>query len=100
MNYYKSISIFLVLLFLAGGVVAIPRISSAQAMTSYGTPNFSVLSGRGPVLNYALLPKTNQEILNTFSYSPSEVHQIYNTSSLLKEGIDGKGVTIAIVDPF
>ncbi|HYB04140.1 MAG TPA: S53 family peptidase, partial [Nitrososphaerales archaeon] len=51
-------------------------------------------------MNYALLPKPDQQIENILSYSPSEIHQFYNSTSLLNEGIYGRGFTIAIVDPY
>ncbi len=112
MRYSRYLSFLVALLFVAGGIVANPVFASAQSSGSSRAiqPSFNlstagpslpaVLKGPGFVSDYALLPKTDQQIENMFSYSPSEIHQVYNSSGLLNEGITGKGVTIAIVDPY
>jgi len=37
---------------------------------------------------------------NSIYYTPSEMHQIYNSSSLINAGYTGAGITIAIIDAF
>ncbi|MGC8848420.1 MAG: NosD domain-containing protein [Conexivisphaera sp.] len=37
---------------------------------------------------------------NFMYYTPSEVEQMYNTTSLLGSGVNGSGITIAIVDAY
>ena len=42
----------------------------------------------------------SQTTSNFLYYSPSEIRNAYNTTSLLNSGINGTGVTISIVDAF
>lgn len=108
MTYGKFFSFLVAVLFIAGAVVANPIAASAQSvgMSTFAKPSLSgdsspsVLRGPGPVLDYALATKTAQTPANILSYSPSEIRQEYNSTGLIDSGITGKGVTIAIVDPY
>jgi len=107
MRSFKIFSLLIALLFIAGSIVANPRVSTAQiaSVTQLAPPNFSssslpsALKGPGPVLDYALAPQGDQTPGNILSYSPSEIREEYNSTGLLQSGITGKGITIAIVDP-
>ena len=49
---------------------------------------------------YQSFENPNQTPGNFFAYSPSEIAQTYNLTSLYKSGVNGSGVTIAIVDAY
>ena len=74
------------------------NIQTAFGLTNYGsginvteTPMYRVL---GPI------GSTQTSTSNSVYYSPSELRQIYNATSLLNSGYTGSGVTIAIVDAY
>ena len=87
---------------------AMPQLPAqfSDVQSIYGLTNYDSSSGR----NFRALPmarvfgklsgQPGQTNANFIYYSPNEVYQIYNTTSLLKAGYSGSGVTIAIVDAY
>src|SRR5579872_1774134 len=76
---------------------SIPVASSSEQPTS--TPLISSgAAGRTAVPLY--LRDSNPECCNRFVFTPATIREMYNSTSLLSEGITGNGVTIAIVDAF
>jgi len=75
-----------------------------KILTPYGYMNItSDLNSRRAVPTYVLGPKVSnpmQNPSNFLSYTPSDIEEMYNTTSLLNEGINGSGETIAIVDAY
>ena len=65
-----------------------------QSMVSTGSP-----TGKGAIPMSINLGPT-QTTSNSVYYSPSEIRSIYDANPLYKNGIDGSGETIAIVDAF
>jgi len=75
-----------------------------KILTPYGYVNITsdLNSGRA-VPTYILGPKVSNPLQNPSNflyYTPSEIREMYNTTSLLNEGINGSGETIAIVDAY
>ena len=77
------------------------NIHNIFGLTNYGS-NLGINVTATPT--YKLLGALNGKPLQTDSnyiyYSPSEIKQAYNVTSLMNEGYSGSGVTIAIVDAF
>lgn len=65
---------------------------SASGLNVTATPTYRLLGALGG--------KPAQVGSSSIYYSPSEIKQAYNVSSLTNEGYTGTGVTIAIVDAF
>jgi parallel beta-helix repeat protein len=69
----------------------------------YGLENFdSQLGGSGAVPLYRTVGTVfpSQTPSNFLCYSPSEIRQMYNATSLLNAGYNGTGISIAIVDAY
>ena len=75
-----------------------------KILTPYGYMNItSDLNSRRAVPTYVLGQKVSNPLQTPFNflyYTPSEVWKMYNTTSLLNEGVNGSGTTIAIVDAY
>ena len=75
-----------------------------KILTPYGYVNItSDLNSRRAVPTYILGPKVSNPLQNPSNflyYTPSDIREMYNTTSLLSEGINGNGETIAIVDAY
>jgi subtilase family serine protease len=75
-----------------------------KILTPYGYMNItSDLNSRRAVPMYMLGQKVSnpmQTSSNFLSYTPSDIEEMYNTTSLLNEGVNGSGITIAIVDAY
>jgi len=109
----KIFSFLLVSLFLLSGVFvgslavsaqSVPRqISLTPIVTSpsdvpTAAPLSASYSSRSFMPMY--VPNSNPECCNFKPFSPSLMQSFYNSTTLLSDGITGKGVTIAIVDAF
>jgi parallel beta-helix repeat protein len=74
----------------------------SNIQTVFGLTNYGVNASATPM--YKVLGEVNSTAATTTStsvyYSPSELRQIYNESSLLNAGYTGSGVTIAITDAY
>lgn len=73
-------------------------VQSISGLSNYGSgQNFAVPLYRtfGKISG-----QPQQSDSNSIYYTPSEIHQIYNSSSLLSAGYTGTGITIAIVDAY
>jgi parallel beta-helix repeat protein len=91
------------------GTVFYSATSQAQLPTQfsnvqmiYGLENFSQTAGKAFPLYRILGTITPNQIPTSYGhyYSPSEIRQAYNATSLLKAGYTGTGVSIAIVDAY
>ena len=83
-----------------------PKLPSAfsNILGIYGLQNYDEASIRGAVPLYRTLgqvvPNITQSDGNFIYYSPSEIRQAYNASSLINAGYNGSGITIAIIDAY
>ena len=67
-------------------------LSSDGSQASFASPTY-ISGGR-------ISGKPDQSDGNDIYYSPSEMYQIYNSSSLHSAGYNGSGITIAIIDAY
>ncbi len=71
--------------------------------TIYGLTNYGVQSSLASPMyrTFGMISgKPGQSESNNIYYTPSEMRQIYNSSSLLAAGYTGSGITIAIIDAY
>jgi len=74
------------------------NIQTVFGLTNYGS---SINVSSSPMIRVLGAINSSQTTnANSVYYSPSELSQIYNSTSLLNAGYTGSGVTIAIVDAF
>ncbi|HYB04927.1 MAG TPA: protease pro-enzyme activation domain-containing protein, partial [Nitrososphaerales archaeon] len=73
-------------------VQTIYGLSNYGAQANFASPMY-VSGGR-------ISGKPDQSDNNNIYYSPSELYQIYNSSSLHDAGYNGSGITIAIIDAY
>ncbi|MCL5068888.1 MAG: S53 family peptidase, partial [Thaumarchaeota archaeon] len=81
-----------------------PKLPSAfsNILGIYGLQNYEPPT-RSAVPLYRTLGqviKPGQSLGNFLYYSPAEIRQAYNSSSLINEGYNGSGVSIAIIDAY
>ncbi len=114
----KFISLLIVFLFLAsaalGNLVVVANAQSA-ALTNQGPSSSSssstLSSPEIPTSSQAIAPgdhgaypmdimDSNPLCCNYIPYTPSLIQEFYNSTTLLSQGITGKGITIAIVDAY
>lgn len=109
----KIVSFFVLVLFLLSGVFASAMFAGAQtapnqfyslpASTSspdYPATSLSFSSGSGPRAYPMYVLDSNPACCDSVPNTPALIREFYNSTTLLSEGITGKGVTIAIVDAY
>lgn len=86
--------------------LTMPKLPSefSFVQTVYGLSNYEGQSGFNASPMYKtfgmISGKPGQADSNNIYYVPSEMYQIYNSSSLMRAGYNGTGVTIAVIDAY
>ena len=67
----------------------------------YGLQNYGPSASKAVPLYKDLGPVNKSQTTSSYTYySPSEIRQAYNATTLYKEGYNGTGITIAIIDAY
>ncbi len=86
--------------------LSMPQLPSqfSFVQTIYGLTNYGEQQSSFASPMYRMGPRITgnplQSDSNNIYYTPSEMYQIYNSSSLMAAGYDGSGVTIAVIDAY